>query len=520
MNPAIKVDAHTHKVCEDTEKIYTEDWWSQQKLVVNALDNVQARLYTDSRCVRNRVALLESGTMGTKGHVQVIVPHLTANYGATRDPPEAGIPFCTLKSFPSSIEHCIQWGRDKFNTLFNLRPQELTQLIEEAKKPEELIEKIAKKNPRRKELSHSLKLLQNCPSSFSDCIKLARSKFDSFFVFNVDYLVARFPADAKNPDGSLFWALPRRMPSVAQFDPDNQTHVDFIVHASALFAQVYGISFSPADLDRKSVAEVAHKHLVPKPSLKNKHIETNEQATSQKQAEVVEDPFLPEERTALSTELASVGAALIRAGVKVAPEEFEKDVDSNHHIDFITAAGNIRAVQYTIQPADRLKTKKVAGKIIPAMATSTAAVTGLAALEILKVLRKAKLDSYKNAWLNLALPSITFSEPQECAVTKISETVSTTLWDRWDIKEGDLALGQVLNHFKKTYHVVVTAIIQNTTLIYTDALPEYKKRIPQKMSKLLEIKSGATSFPLTVSLENLAGAEVVGPPVVFHLVKE
>ena len=35
-----------------------------------------------SRCVTNQRPLLESGTMGTKGHVQVIVPHLTESYGS------------------------------------------------------------------------------------------------------------------------------------------------------------------------------------------------------------------------------------------------------------------------------------------------------------------------------------------------------------------------------------------------------------------------------------------------------
>lgn len=41
------------------------------------------------------------------------------------------------------------------------------------------------------------------------------------------------------------------------------------------------------------------------------------------------------------------------------PIDFEKDDDSNHHIEFITAASNLRAENYDIQPADRMKVSVV-----------------------------------------------------------------------------------------------------------------------------------------------------------------
>lgn len=70
----------------------------------------------------------------------------------------------------------------------------------------------------------------------------------------------------------------------------------------------------------------------------------------------------------------------------VKPLEFEKDDDNNFHMDFIVAASNLRAANYKIPPADRHKSKLIAGKIIPAIATTTSLVSGLAVLEVMKLI--------------------------------------------------------------------------------------------------------------------------------------
>lgn len=68
----------------------------------------------------------------------------------------------------------------------------------------------------------------------------------------------------------------------------------------------------------------------------------------------------------------------------ILPADFEKDDDSNFHIDFIHAAANLRARNYEIDECTHQKTKMIAGKIIPAIATTTAMITGCVTAEIYK----------------------------------------------------------------------------------------------------------------------------------------
>ena len=103
-----KIRAKLIKVCEATKDTFSNEFFESMNIVTNALDNVQARQYVDLRCVENKVALLESGTLSSKGHVQVILPYKTETYGSKADPAEDGeIPHCTLKMFPEETLHCV-----------------------------------------------------------------------------------------------------------------------------------------------------------------------------------------------------------------------------------------------------------------------------------------------------------------------------------------------------------------------------------------------------------------------------
>lgn len=133
MNQSLNVKDYMTKVGTDTEFVFNDKFWDKLDFVVNAVDNIHARLYVDSRCVWYEKPLLESGTLGTKANSQMIVPHVTQCYGDSQDPPEEAIPMCTLRNFPNQIEHCIEWGRDKFNSLFVDVPSDLVSYLDNPK---------------------------------------------------------------------------------------------------------------------------------------------------------------------------------------------------------------------------------------------------------------------------------------------------------------------------------------------------------------------------------------------------
>lgn len=63
----------------------------------------------------------------------------------------------------------------------------------------------------------------------------------------------------------------------------------------------------------------------------------------------------------------------------------------------------------------------IAGKIIPAIATTTAMVVGAVGVELLKHFLQVEFDQTRNFFSNLAIPIFSFSEPFPPLVQKDKE---------------------------------------------------------------------------------------------------
>lgn len=360
MNPELngKITTLRDRVGADTENVFDEDFWEALDGVTNALDNVDARTYVDRRCVFFKKPLLESGTLGTKGNTQVVMPGLTESYSNSQDPPEQSFPMCTLRSFPNKIEHTIAWARDLFESYF-VQPAENVNLY--LSQPN-FLEATLKHSGNQKQILETIRdyLVLAKPITFEECIAWARLEFEKQYNNNIQQLLFNFPKDSVTSSGTQFWSGPKRSPDPLAFSWSNETHSTFVKAAANLHAFNYGIKGSTDDETYKRVIDhMIVPDFAPSSGVKIQASDAEPDPNANTQRFDDEDEML--------VLVQSLPAPSAMAGYRLTKVDFEKDDDSNHHMDFITAASNLRALNYAIATADKHKTKGIAGKIIPAI---------------------------------------------------------------------------------------------------------------------------------------------------------
>ena len=128
--------------------------------------------------------------------MQTIVPHVTQCYNErkiTDENPFNSIPMCTLHNFPSTIEHCIEWGRDLFNLYFNDNIIELKNFVENKEK---FYEDLSNKDSitQLQRLTNIKKLALIVESNdFDKCIEFAVKEYNELFVNKINQLLKEFP---------------------------------------------------------------------------------------------------------------------------------------------------------------------------------------------------------------------------------------------------------------------------------------------------------------------------------------
>ena len=488
MNPQLKnhIFAKNEKICEQTEYLFNDNFFRKLNIVTNALDNVNARKYVDLRCTNNRICLLESGTLGTKGHVQVIIPLKTENYSSQNDPDNSNdeIPQCTLKMFPEEAIHCLEWARDQLGKNFSQFPKNFNRIIENFKNKTFNKEDF-------KPMKKCLKWIKKLPSTFNDCIKLAKEKYYKVFISNINKLLLTYPIDKRDKDGNLFWSLPKRPPKIINFDAKNILCRDFISAYSCLIANMFNIKIifkNPRDENTKNeIINIANNIKINEKEY-FENINKIKEENNDKNQEENQNTFDDIEFENIKNELTSyIDIINIKNIPKLISIEFEKDNDSNFQIDLIYSMSGLRSLNYSIEPYDWITCKLKAGKIIPALATTTSCISALQTLELLKIIKNLDVNKNRNTFLNLAIPIIQSSEPGEVINKKIIDNLYSNIWDIWEVyinknNKKENCIEFLFDELFKKYKIYPKDIFLGKKPIFLNML--YKGKDKEKKNKM------------------------------------
>ena len=487
MNPTINIEYKLNKVGIDTENIFTSDFYNNINCIINALDNVTARNYMDNQSITYSKPLLESGTLGLKGNVQVILPNLTESYQSMTDKTEDLIPVCTIKNFPYEISHCIQWAREQFESLFVVPFNVYNNL-------KSLSEEKLNDTLNKTLLNELVDIKNNLEYIKSNPFDMYKTFYNENYRQKIFDLINQYPEDYVTENGEKFWSGTKKFPKVIDFSQDNNICKNNIEAYMQIMNIIY---FNENIYNMNNMNNMNNVNT----ELQNIISKSPTTSTTQKISETQETVDINHIKQFITNFINSTC-------YKFNKIEFEKDDDTNGHIKFISSSSNLRGLNYNINTVSDFETKGIAGKIIPALATTTSIVSGLVAIELYKLVSKQdynlkqdyKLVDFKNTFLSLGTFFMGSSEPVECKYKKVGN-LKISLWTT--LEYNNISLEKLINTLDKDYNLNVDQIMYNDKSIYSMFMNENKKKeiINKKINELIEL-NGLSKCNLIVNISD------------------
>ncbi|XP_021119388.1 ubiquitin-like modifier-activating enzyme 7 isoform X2 [Heterocephalus glaber] len=465
LNPDLEVMAHVQVLDHTTEHIYGDNFFSHVDGVVAAVDSFEARHYVAARCIHYLKPLLEAGTQGTKGSASVFVPYVTEVYkgpASAEASEDAPTPVCTMRRFPSTYEHTLEWARNEFEGLFRLSAetiscyQQACTSLADVDGPQMLTS-----------LQRVLGVLRVRPQTWRDCVMWALGHWQLCFHDDIIQLLSLLPPDKVHEDGTPFWSGPKRCPQPLKFDISQDMHLLYILAAANLFAQMHGLPGSSDQIALRELLNLLLQTDPPHPA-----------------------PVLAESGPEQLKELQEA-LEVWSKGPPLKSLVFEKDEDGNFHMDFVRAAASLQSQNYGIsEPVDHAQSMRMVSQIIPAIATTTAAVAGLLGLELYKMVgRPRPVGAFRHTYLHLAENRLQRSVPSTPAIQKFHH-LEWTRWDRLKVPAGqpERTLESLLAHLQEQHGLNVRMLLRGQALLYSARWsPESQAQyLPLRVTELVQ----------------------------------
>ncbi|XP_052204357.1 SUMO-activating enzyme subunit 2 isoform X2 [Diospyros lotus] len=304
---------------------FNVDFFKQFNVVLNGLDNLDARRHVNRLCLAADVPLIESGTTGFLGQVTVHIKGKTECYECQPKPAPKTYPVCTITSTPSKFVHCIVWAKDLlFAKLFGDKNLEndLNVRSNDAASSSEHVEDVFE---RKKD---------------EGIEEYGRTIYDHVFGYNIQEALKNEETwKNRNRPKPIF---SRDVLCGEPMQQNGNMGTNFVADGSS------------------SVSAMASL------GLKNPQDIWSLRENSKVFFEALKLFFVKREK-------------------EIGNLTFDKD--DQLAVEFVTAAANIRAASFGIPLRSLFEAKGIAGNIVHAIATTNAIVAGLIVIEAVKVLQ-------------------------------------------------------------------------------------------------------------------------------------
>ncbi|XP_068838031.1 ubiquitin-like modifier-activating enzyme 7 isoform X4 [Capricornis sumatraensis] len=482
LNADLQVTPLNLQLDPTTEHIFGDDFFSGVDGVAAAVDTFEARDYVAARCTHFLKPLLEAGTTGTRGSAGVFIPHVTENYKAPSDAAseDAPDPVCTVRYIPATTEHTVQWAKGEFDDLFCESAKTINSHPHALSSPEGLV-----KSQKQPLLQTMRGVLTERPQTWRDCVLWALGHWQLRFHYGITQLLRTYPPDKVQEDGTPFWSGPKQCPQPLEFDASQDTHFLYVLAAANLYAQMHGL---PGSQDQTALRGLLN--LLPLPDSQNlDRIFASELELDS-----------PSGCKQLHEDLKTWSK-----GPSLEPLTFEKDNDSNFHVDFVVAAASLRAQNYGIPVASHAETKRIVGRIIPAVVTTTAAVAGLVGLELYKVVGGPRpRHAFRHSYLHLAENYFSRWVPKAPDIQKFHH-LKWTCWDRLEVPAGkpERTLESLLAHIQELQGLRVTMLLHGSAQLYSAGWSEEKqaRHLSRRVTELVKKEPGQRVLVLELGYE-------------------
>ncbi|KAJ0967376.1 hypothetical protein J5N97_024293 [Dioscorea zingiberensis] len=465
INPNLHIEAFQIPVRSGAEDVFKDAFWRHLDVVSapSPPPNVEATDYVLARCLYFQKPLLMSRILGTTCNTAMVIPHLTQYYGMSGDPPvkKKILVNHTIRYFPFKIDHCLILANNEFENLFVKAPNEVNSFVSN---PFDYIPSELKSVTTA--VRESLERIADCIlggrcQTFDDCVAWAIAKLEDYFEYRVQRLTTLFPQDATYPFGAPMWHAPKRFPKPFDFSFVDPVHISFVMAASILRAETFGIP-------------IPDSVLVVLPDIVHHRFLMDRVKTAADLNPMLDHNLRPMKH----------GFVLWA---------FEPGDYKNYHMDFIAGLANLRAKNYRIPEVDKLKAKVLSGRQIPLVSSTAALAAGFVCLELYKVLAGGhSCEDYCNSHANLVTPAFSVHKPLPPKVTEYRD-MSWTVWDHWDFKE-DLTLGELLRWLDEK-HIHVYSFMCDGIIVYNTECPRRKERPDKRVVDMARIVAKVRLVP-------------------------